>query len=94
MKKVDIKYNLPVSILKEGNKYIAYTPTLDLSTYGKSEEQAKKRFEEVVNIFFEELIELGTIDKVLTNLGWQKIQAKWNPPIVISQEIQTVRMLA
>ncbi|MFH1412784.1 MAG: hypothetical protein ABIG10_02030 [bacterium] len=92
MKKINLEFNLPVSFLKEGNKYIAYTPALDLSTYGKSYQEAKKRFEEIVNIFFEELINKGTLEDVLSNLGWKRVQAKWNPPVVISQELQTVRL--
>ncbi|MEK7537372.1 MAG: hypothetical protein AAB619_00155 [Patescibacteria group bacterium] len=45
---------LPVSILREGKRFIAYTPALDLSTSGKTFEQAKQRFEEAAELFFEE----------------------------------------
>ena len=41
---------LTVFIFREGDKYIAYTPALDLSTCGDSSEQAKRRFEEIVKI--------------------------------------------
>jgi len=92
MRKLNLEFKLPVSILREGKKYIAYTPALDLSTSGKSYEEAKKRFEEIVNIFFEELIKKGTLEEVLRDLGWKRVQAKWNPPMVISQDFQTVRV--
>ena len=77
-----IKFNLrlPISIFKEREHFIAYTPALDLSTSGKNYEQVKKRFNEIVAIFFEELIKKGTIDEVLENLGWQKIKKQWIPP--------------
>lgn len=88
------KVNLPVSILREGKKYIAYTPALDLSTSGSSYEEVKKRFTEIVSIFFEELINKGTLQEVLLGLGWQKIQREWKPPIVISQESQPVSVAA
>lgn len=94
MKKLNLEFNLPVSFLKEGNKYIAYTPALDLSTSGRSYQQAKKRFEELVNIFFEDIIESGTVEEVLTNLGWQKSQKDWMPPVVISQELQAIKVLS
>jgi len=87
-----LKFKLPVSILREGKKYIAYTPALDLSTSGKSYEEAKRRFSEIVNIFFEELIKKGTLEKVLRDLGWERVQAKWNPPVIVSQESQTIRV--
>lgn len=72
MKKVDIQIKLPVSFMKEGNDFIAYTPVLDLSTVGKNFEEAQKRFMEVVQVFLEELAEKGTLDEVLIELGWQK----------------------
>jgi len=94
MKTVKLEFNLPVSILREGKKFVAYTPALDLSTSGKSYEEAKKRFKEAVSIFFEELIKKGTLEEVLRDLGWKRIQKKWSPPIVISQEFQTIQVAA
>jgi len=87
-----LEFSLPVSILREGKKYIAYTPALDLSTSGNTFDQAKKRFEEIVNIFFEEITKENTIEDVLTDLGWKKVHAKWSPPIVISNESQIVKL--
>jgi predicted RNase H-like HicB family nuclease len=84
-----MNYLLPVSILKEGDCFVAYTPALDLSTSGKSYTEVKKRFAEVVNIFFEELLEKGTLSLVLTDLGWQKVEKKWLPPTLIAQETQS-----
>ncbi len=78
MKKLQLQVNLPVSVLKEGKKFVAYTPALDLSTSGNTYEEAKKRFEEVVRIFFEEIHEQGTAEEVLKELGWKKIQNKWS----------------
>ena len=90
MKKHSLKFNLPVSIIKEKNSFIAYTPALDLSTADDTYEGAKKRFEEIADIFFEEIIKKGTLEEVLTGLGWKKTKSKWNPPIVVSQELQEI----
>ena len=92
MKKTILQFNLPVSILREGKKYIAYTPALDLSTSGNTFDQAKKRFDEIVHLFFEEIMKENTTEEVLKDLGWQKVNAKWNPPIVISNESQMVKL--
>jgi hypothetical protein len=94
MAKANLEVKLPVSFLREGKEFIAYTPALDLSTSGKSYIEAKKRFEKIVNIFFEELIKKGTLESVLVDLGWKKIQTKWSPPIVISQESQIIQVPA
>jgi len=53
--------NLPVFILKEGRRFIAYSPALDLSTSGKTYSEVKKRFAEIVDIFFEELDKKGSV---------------------------------
>ncbi len=83
-----LKYSLPVSILKEGSCFIAYTPALDISTSSDTFEGAKERFGELVQIFFEELSEKGTTDKVLSELGWQKVERKWSPPVVVANSSQ------
>ena len=90
MEKHSLKFNLPVSIIKEGDSFIAYTPALDLSTCADTYEKSKERFEEIVDIFFEEIIKRGTLEDVLSGLGWRKVKSEWNPPVIISQELQEV----
>jgi hypothetical protein len=89
-----IDFKLPVSIIKEGKSYIAYSYALDLSTCGKSFNEAKKRFGEIVAIFFEELIKKDSLDKVLENLGWSKVKKNWMPPMLISQELEEMKIPA
>lgn len=89
MKSVAIKFALPVCILKEGKSFVAYTPALDLSTSANTFEDAQKNFNEIVNIFFEELVEMGTLDDVLTGLGWQKQNKMFVPPIVVANQTES-----
>ncbi len=92
MKKTMLQFQLPVSILREGKVYVVYTSALDLSTSGKTFDEAKNRFDEVVHIFFEEILKKGTFEEVLAELGWQKIHSKWIPPVVVSQEFQNIQV--
>jgi predicted RNase H-like HicB family nuclease len=89
MKNIAIKFALQVSILKEGDRFIAYTPALDLSTVGNTFEDVRKNFDEAVNIFFEELMEMGTIDEVLEGLGWQKQNNTFLPPVVVANQTES-----
>ncbi len=73
MKQVNFSVNVPVIFMKEGKSYIAHSPVLDLSTSADTYEKAQKRFPEAVKIFFEELAEMGTLDVVLSGLGWKKV---------------------
>ena len=84
--------NLTVSVLKQAGRYIAYSPALDLSTSGKTEKEAKRRFEEASAIFMEELDAAGTLYDVLRELGLYQVQKQWSPPKILSQEAVGVRM--
>lgn len=90
MKQVKFSANIPVSFFKEGDAYIAYCPILDLSTSASTFEKVKERFSEVVEVFFEELVDMGTLDEVLANLGWTKIQRHWTPPFSVGHDLQRV----
>jgi len=79
-----LSYELPVSITKQGRRFVAYTPALDISTSGKSVKDVQKRFQEIAALFLEEIFDSGTASDVLTELGWQKMQKKWSPPKIIS----------
>jgi predicted RNase H-like HicB family nuclease len=73
---------LAVNFIKEGKSIVAYSPALDISTAGKDKREARKNFEEMVSMFFEDIIERNTIKDVLSDLGWKKkskIANKQNP---------------
>lgn len=76
--------------LKEGKQFVAYTPVLDLSTYADTFAKVKARFSEVVQIFFEELENMGTTDEVLKGLGWVKHADGWNAPMQVGHEIEQI----
>lgn len=84
MLKNKLFFNLPVLITKQNKRFVAYTPALDISTSGKSEKDAKEKFVELAGLFLEEIIEAGTADDVLSELGWKKVQRIWTPPKIVS----------
>ena len=82
---------LPIIKWKEKNHYVAYSPSIDLSTSAKSLAQLNKRINKVLQIFFSELIKMGTLEEVLTENGWQKIiqeeeYYKCIPPEIITSQ--------
>lgn len=79
-------FSLPVLITKQNKRFVAYTSALDISTSGKTEKEVRKRFVEIASIFLEEIIEAGTVNDVLSELGWKKAQKKWTPPEVVSSQ--------
>jgi len=78
-----VNFNLSVSIFKQGDSFVAYTPALDLSTYGRSKVEAQKNFEELVDTFFSEFKDARALAEVLESLGWEKQKASWQPPKIV-----------
>ena len=92
MGKTQLNVSLAVTLLHEGDQFVAYSPALDLSTSGDTLEQAKTRFSEAVDIFLEETTKKGTLPEVLSDLGWQKSNDSWLPPVVIGQSSEFVNI--
>ena len=86
------RIRVPVSIFREGKRFVAYSPALDLSTSGKTLPETRRRFTEAVEILFEELEDLGTTDEVLAGLGWERVRRSWRPPLPVSNDIQDFRV--
>ena len=58
MKTAVLRYN--VLIKKEGKHYVAYVPTLGISDFGKSVEQAKAHVQDAIVCHVEGLIKTGS----------------------------------
>jgi hypothetical protein len=85
--RVKIGTTLPVTVFKEADTFVAYTPALDLSSCGRTFKEAESHFKEAVAIFFEECLRRGTLDDALASLGWiknPKGAIGWIPPQVIA----------
>lgn len=88
-------FSVPVMYMREADGFVAYTPALDLSTCGGTFEEAQKMFAEAVTIFFKELVEMGTLEEVLTECGWQKVSRPtehWVAPVLVGQAEEEVKI--
>lgn len=83
---------LNVQFIKHKDGVIAYAPALDLSTVGKTLMKAQKMIHEAVNLFLEDLIDRGTLDKVLSNLGWIYRRSSWLPPQPIKEKAISLKI--
>jgi hypothetical protein len=93
--RIRIKGKLPLCFMREKESFIAFSPALDLSTCGRSLEEAKKNFIEALDIFFEECLKMGTLNEVLESCGWSRDKKKgWEPPAYIGEERVDIPQLA
>ena len=65
--------NLKITIefWREGKLYIANCPELDILAQGYSLDEARKNLHEVIEIHFEEMKRLGTLDQFLEDMGYK-----------------------
>lgn len=83
--KKKFQVNLQVTVLKEDDCFIAYSPALDISTVGDTLEEAQRRFAEAAQLFLEEITLEKKLEEALLELGWQKEQHGLTPPLVVGQ---------
>jgi predicted RNase H-like HicB family nuclease len=76
-----IKYS--VMVFKEGDSYVAYTPQLDLSSCGDTPTKARRMLGEAVDLFLEEVENMGTLEDILQESGFGREKDMWvSPPLV------------
>lgn len=66
-----LKVTLDVYIFMDGDVYIAYSPALDLSGYGETEEEAKTSFSIVIEEYISYGLTMHTLIKDLRAHGWK-----------------------
>jgi hypothetical protein len=75
-----LEAKLVVAVFKEDKYYVAYCPALDLSTYASARNEIPKVFAQALDIFFEETIRKGTLEKLLIKYGWTLQKTQFQPP--------------
>jgi predicted RNase H-like HicB family nuclease len=65
-----LELRLSVLVFQEGDYYVSYCPSLNLSSYGESIQEAKDGFDEVMRHFIDESVKHKTLRKDLLGNGW------------------------
>jgi hypothetical protein len=78
--------DLTMQLWKEGPTYIAYAPELDVSSCGRTANQAKAHLREAVSLFLEEAAKRGTLADILTECGFERRGRNLRPPRIIERE--------
>jgi predicted RNase H-like HicB family nuclease len=68
-----------IQIWEKGKWFVARCPELDFVSQGDSPEQAKSNLLEVIQIQFEEMKELGTLDDYLQECGYSRENETFEP---------------
>lgn len=74
----DIAYT--VHVFKEAGTYVAYVPELDLSSCGATNDDARKNIKGAVQGFLEISADMGTLDQILKEAGYERKGDAWRSP--------------
>jgi predicted RNase H-like HicB family nuclease len=81
-----MKISLRVSIFKEGDTYVALSPELNVSSFGETIEDAKRSVREALEAFIEQCESMGTLEDVLEESGFSKVNDAWASRKPIEEE--------
>ena len=73
---VQAEFRLFGRIKRQGGWFIAHCPPLDLTTQGKTLEEAKNNLIEASQLFIISCLERGTLDRALKELGLKPLHGK------------------
>jgi hypothetical protein len=79
----EVKFQLPIITFSEDGVFFFYTPALDLTGYGKTEEEAKSSFEETLGQFLDYTTHKKTLLSELKKLGWKVSKKTSRPPSLV-----------
>ena len=72
---------IPLSLWKEGDVYVSFTPALDLSTCGDTRDEAIRNINEAARLFFQTAEERNCLQELLESYGWELTEnERWRPP--------------
>jgi predicted RNase H-like HicB family nuclease len=84
MGKIIIEYN--AQIWKEGDQFIAHAMPLDVMSSGPTPEEARRALDEAVRLFLVTAADMGTLEEVLEEAGYEHFNQGWTGPAWIAIE--------
>jgi len=80
----DIEYT--VQIWKEGDQFVAHAMPLDVMSSGRTPEEARKALDEAVHLFLITAMDIGTLEEILQEVGYEFKEEGWISPSWIAVE--------
>jgi predicted RNase H-like HicB family nuclease len=81
---LNIEYS--AQIWKNGNQYIAHAMPLDVISAGPTPEEARKALDEAVHLFLVNAADMGTLEEILQESGYEFRQGGWASPSWVAIE--------
>jgi hypothetical protein len=78
-----VNFNLPIITFTEDNIFFYYSPALDLTGYGSTDDEARESFKEVLQQFLDYSTNKKTFLSELKKLGWKISKHISKPPSLV-----------
>ena len=75
-----------VEIFEEDDVYVAFSPELNISSFGDTIDEARSSFRDALSAFVHTCGEMGTLQEVLEEAGFIRRDDLWAPRIPIVAE--------
>lgn len=73
-------------IWQEGDQFVAHAMPLDVMSAGRTPDEARKALDEAVHLFLVTAADMGTLDDVLQETGYELRNGIWAAPAWIAIE--------
>ena len=78
-------------VFQEETTYVAHCPELDVSSCGKTLDQARQNLKTAVRLFLEEAEKLGTLEDILQECSFSmNTKGVWRSPRLVATEVMQV----
>ena len=81
-----MKLDMNVHIWKEDRQYLAHAMPLDVMSSGPTPEAARRAVDEAVHLFLQTALEVGTLEEILEECGYERQGDRWVSPSLVSVE--------
>jgi predicted RNase H-like HicB family nuclease len=85
---INVEYT--TQIWQEGDQFVAHAMPLDVMSSGKTLEEARQALAEAIQLFLITAADIGTLDEVLQEAGYELRQGNWVSPAWVAIERQAV----
>ena len=79
-----------VQVFREGKLFVAYNPELDVSTCGKTVNEAKFNIRDALRGFLKTAAKKGTLSDILEEAGYIKRRQQWHDPELMTLDRVTI----
>ena len=84
MDEMNVEYT--AQIWQEGDQFVAHAMPLDVMSAGRTPDEARKALDEAVHLFLVTAADMGTLDDVLQETGYELRNGIWAAPAWIAIE--------